>query len=104
MPVHASRPLKPTRASSSFKPISRRQLLEHAKEASVYYSRIRARLYKNPAYRDKYVVIRDRKIVEVMEANADKFILQELLLKKFPDHKFLVMPVWSEFPAVDIGS
>jgi hypothetical protein len=101
MTVHASSSLKPAQASSSFKSITPRQLHNHAKEASAYYSRVRGRLYKNPAYRDKYVVIRDRKIVDV---DADKFILQDRLLKKFPDNKFLVMPVWSEFPTVNIGS
>ncbi|MCL2641128.1 MAG: DUF5678 domain-containing protein [Phycisphaerales bacterium] len=76
-----------------------RQTSRHVNDDTEYYRRIRARLYRDPSYRGKYIAIRDRRIVGV---HADKFVLYKQITETFPDHRFLVMPVWSEFPTVDV--
>ena len=83
------------------KRISRQQSEVHADEAFGYFRRIRARLYKNPHYRGKFVAIRDRQIVDV--AN-DKFILYERLVQRFPDHRFVVSQVLRELPTISVES
>ncbi|HVX84256.1 MAG TPA: hypothetical protein VH253_05520 [Phycisphaerae bacterium] len=80
------------------KVISHRQSVHHANEAFRYFRRVRGRLFKDPAYRNKYVGIRDRKIVGV---DADKVVLYDRLIEQFPDHRFVVSQVLSEVPTID---
>ena len=76
-----------------------RQTARNGSDDTEYYRRIRARLYRDPSYRGKYIAIRDRRIVGV---HADKFVLYKQVGETFPDHRFLVMPVWSEFPTAEV--
>ncbi|HVS73545.1 MAG TPA: hypothetical protein VHQ47_20140 [Phycisphaerae bacterium] len=87
-----------TKAERNDKVISHRQSIKHADEAFHYFRRIRARLFKDPAYRNKFVGIRDRKIVGV---GQDKLSLYTRLMEQFPDHRFVVSQVLSEVPTID---
>ncbi|HVT81867.1 MAG TPA: hypothetical protein VHM90_14570 [Phycisphaerae bacterium] len=80
------------------KVISHRQSIRHANEAFRYFRRVRGRLFKDPMYRGKFVGIRDRKIVGV---DADKLVLYDRLVQRFPDHRFVVSQVLSELPSID---
>jgi hypothetical protein len=73
----------------------------HADEAFAYFTKIRARLFKKPEYRGKFIAIRDRKIVGV---GKDKFALYEDVVKRFPDQKFIVSQVLNELPSASIDS
>ena len=95
MNVHQPQTSKPP------KRISHQQSLVHADEAFGYFRRVRARLYKNPQYRGKFVAIRDRQVVDVAD---DKIVLYERLVQRFPDHRFVVSQVLRELPAVSVES
>lgn len=93
------------RNKSHWKPVVKNKVKalsreSHFAEAVTYFKRVRAKLFKDPAYRFKYIAIRDKKIIDV---DADKFALYDRVVGHFPDQRFICMPVWAEFPTVDIG-
>ena len=60
------------------KRISQRQSQKHTDEAVSYFHRVRSRLYKDEAYRGKFVAIRDRQIVDVDGDNGEMSFLNSL--------------------------
>jgi len=64
-----------------------------------YFKRVRRKLWDNPLYREKYVVIKNKRILDV---GVNQFDLARKWTKQFPGEAMLITKVELETPRIQL--
>jgi len=73
--------------------------MKHWRESAEFYDRNKRRLLKDSRYRDKFIAIRHKHVVDV---DTDKVVLAHRLMERFPDHLFFVKEVLAVDPVLEV--
>jgi len=66
-----------------------------------YFEKVRPQLWKDTRYRNKYVAIRCRRVID---ADDNKFVLARRMAERFPDDVVLIAKVQLRAPVVQLRS